>query len=122
MDLDARPSPLAGRWYPAESRLLSDSVDQYLDAARLPSIEGRILAVVAPHAGHVYSGPVAGYAFAPLRGLETELVAIVSPMHHPYAQPLLTSAHEAYLTPLGPIPIDGKSVEMLNDALAIELG
>jgi hypothetical protein len=122
MDLDARPSPLAGRWYPAESRLLSDSVDGYIAAAQLPPIDERIIAVVAPHAGHLYSGPVAGYAFAALRGLRPDLVVIVSPMHHPYAQPLLTSAHEAYQTPLGPIPIDRGAVQMLSDTLTSELG
>jgi AmmeMemoRadiSam system protein B len=122
LSLDARPSPIAGRWYPADSHRLASSVDNYIDSANLPPLEGRILAVVAPHAGHLYSGPVAGYAFAPLRGLQPDLVAIVSPMHHPYAQPLLTSGHDAYATPLGPVRIDRKAVDDLNDRLVEDLG
>ncbi|HZD57950.1 MAG TPA: AmmeMemoRadiSam system protein B [Anaerolineales bacterium] len=121
-DLDVRPSPIAGQWYPAESRRLASSVDQYINAARPPEIEGEVVAVMAPHAGHLFSGPVAGYAFAALRGLDPEVVAIASPMHYPYAQPLLTSAHAAYQTPLGIIPIDQEAVRTLNECLRGDLG
>ncbi|MES0361783.1 MAG: AmmeMemoRadiSam system protein B, partial [Anaerolineales bacterium] len=79
-------------------------------------------AVMAPHAGHVYSGPVAGYAFGAVRGMQADLVAVVSPMHQPYSQPLLTSAHQAYQTPLGSIVIDQAAVAELNKELEQELG
>jgi hypothetical protein len=72
---------------------------------------------MAPHAGHIYSGSVAGYAFAALRGLRPETVAVVSPMHYPYAEPLLTTAHTAYTTPLGEIPVDREAVGNLDRAL-----
>ena len=74
--LDVRPSPIAGQWYSADARELAHSIDQYMDKARLPEIEGQVLAVMAPHAGHYYSGPVAGYAFAALRGLKPDLVVV----------------------------------------------
>jgi AmmeMemoRadiSam system protein B len=77
---------------------------------------------MAPHAGHVYSGPVAGYAFAAVRGFQPEVVAVVSPMHFPYQPALLTSAHRAYETPLGQVPIDTESVEALDRLLQTELG
>lgn len=120
--IDSRPSPIAGRWYPGEARQLARSVDGYLEAARLPEIEGRVIAVMAPHAGHVYSGPVAGYAFAAVRGLQPEVVAIVSPMHFPYQPALLTSDHSAYETPLGQVPIDSESLQALDELLQAELG
>lgn len=119
---DVRPSPIAGRWYPGEARQLARSVDGYLEAARLPPIDGRVVAVIAPHAGHIYSGPVAGYGFAAARGLKPEIVAVVSPMHYPYQQPLLTCAHDAYETPLGTIPIDRASLTALDELLQAELG
>lgn len=121
-NLDLRPSPIAGRWYPGEARRLATSVDGYIQAAHLPAIAGRVVAVVAPHAGHMYSGPVAGYAFAALRGLRPEVVAVVSPMHHLYPQPLLTSAHDAYQTPLGVVPIDRKLINEISALLTEELG
>ena len=120
--IKTRASPIAGKWYPGDPRRLADSVDGYLDAARLPELPGDIVAVVAPHAGHLYSGPVAGYAFAALRGLQPKIVVVVSPMHYPYSQSLLTSAHDAYRTPLGDIPVAQEVVEELNAHLQTTLG
>ena len=120
--MDIRPSPIAGRWYPGNAKQLTTSVDAYIDAAQLPKINGEVVGVMAPHAGHVYSGPVAGYAFGAVRGMQPELVAVVSPMHQPYSQPLLTSAHQAYQTPLGSITIDQAAVAELNKKLEQELG
>ncbi|NOY99149.1 MAG: AmmeMemoRadiSam system protein B [Chloroflexi bacterium] len=120
--MPVRPSPLAGSWYEGNPQALARSVDGYLDQAELPELPGSVIAVIAPHAGHRYSGPVAGYAFAAVRGLAPDLVAVVSPMHHPYAAPLLTSAHDAYATPLGVIPIDRAAVETLDAGLNARLG
>jgi hypothetical protein len=122
MNLDVRPSPIAGQWYPGDARRLSSSVDGYIHAASLPDIEGQIIAAVVPHAGHIYSGPVAGYAFAALRGLTPDLVVVVSPSHYPYPQPLLTTAHQAYTTPLGLVRVDEPAVQALDAALEAELG
>lgn len=117
-----RPSPIAGRWYPAEPGDLAARVDRFMAAARLPELDGQVVAVMAPHAGHVYSGPVAGYAFAALRGLQPSLVVVVAPMHYPYPYPLLTSLHRAYATPLGEVPVDRAAVSALDQALQARLG
>ncbi|NMC12541.1 MAG: AmmeMemoRadiSam system protein B [Chloroflexi bacterium] len=118
---DVRPSPIAGRWYPADKELLAESVDEYIQSAVLPEIDGEVLGIVAPHAGHLYSGPIAGYAFAALRGLKPEVVVIVSPMHYPYPQPFLTSAHAAYQTPLGIVDIDQAIIRSIQNQMAAEL-
>ena len=120
--LNLRPSPIAGTWYEGRPELLKRNIDAYLDNARLPELPGDVIAVVAPHAGHRYSGAVAGYAFAALRDHAPDLVAVISPMHHPYAQPLITSSHDAYTTPLGTIPIDKQAVNELDAILKKELG
>jgi len=120
--LDVRPSPIAGQWYPGDAKHLSENVDRYIREAELPALEGDVVAIISPHAGHMYSGPVAGYAFAAVQGLKPEVVAVVSPMHYPYNEPLLTTAHNAYETPLGIIPVDSKSLHDLNDLLIKELG
>ena len=117
-----RPSPLAGRWYDADPDVLARSVDAYLDEARLPALEGEVIAVIAPHAGHLYSGPVAGYAFAAIRGRSPTLVALIGPMHHPYVEPLITTAYDAYSTPLGDVPVDKDAVHQLDLILNSELG
>ena len=119
---DLRPSPIAGTWYEGDPERLAQSVDRYLDQAELPEFTGEVIAVIAPHAGHRYSGPVAGYAFAAVRGSKPDLVAVISPMHHPYHQPLLTSAHNGYATPLGSILIDRQAVDEMDAILKKELG
>jgi len=120
--LDLRPSPIAGQWYPADPHQLTASVDEYLHQAVLPAIPGEKVAVVAPHAGHRYSGPVAGYAFAALQGLEPDLVAVISPLHYLAYQPLITTAHSAYSTPLGPVLVDQAALDELDAHLQVELG
>jgi AmmeMemoRadiSam system protein B len=114
---DLRPSPIAGTWYQGDPQALAREVDRYLDQAELPEYPGQVVGVIAPHAGHRYSGPVAGYSFAAVRGSKPDLVAVISPMHHPYYEPLLTSAHAAYATPLGAVRIDRQAVEALNKGL-----
>jgi AmmeMemoRadiSam system protein B len=119
---DNRPSPIVGQWYAGNPKTLASNVDGYLEDATLPEIQGKIIAVIAPHAGHIYSGPVAGYAFAAVKEMSPDLVAVVSPMHHPYYDPLLTSGHSAYETPLGTIPVDRKIVQELDENLEESLG
>ncbi len=117
-----RPSSIAGQWYPAEPRRLAAQVDRYMDEAHLPELSGEVIAVMAPHAGHIYSGPVAGYAFAALRGRKVDVAVVVSPMHYPYYQPLLTTAHNAYVTPLGEIPVQRAALQALDEYLREETG
>ena len=117
-----RPSPLAGKWYEGNPKSLARAVDQYLDQAELPELPGDVVGVIAPHAGHFYSGPVAGYAFAAVRGEAPDLVAVLSPMHQAYSEPLLTTAHSAYSTPLGQIPVDEESVTALDSRFKEILG
>ncbi len=117
-----RPSSIAGQWYPGDARRLANSVDHYLEAARLPKLDGEVVAVMAPHAGHMYSGGVAGHAFAALRGLSPDVVAVVSPMHYPYPESLLTSAHQEYQTPLGEIAVDQQAIQLLQDDLLDSAG
>jgi MEMO1 family protein len=90
--------------------------------AKLPELTGEVIAVIAPHAGHRYSGAVAGYAFATLRNQRPDLVAVIAPMHHPYREPLITSSHDAYVTPLGNIPIDKSAIDELNAILKADIG
>jgi AmmeMemoRadiSam system protein B len=122
MAVNVRPSPIAGLWYEGDPKVLARSVDDYLDRAELPELDGEVMGVVAPHAGHRYSGPVAGYAFAALRGRDPELVAVLSPYHNYHRASFLTSAHDAYSTPLGEVAIDSESVNALDAELESETG
>ncbi|MFM8874560.1 MAG: AmmeMemoRadiSam system protein B [Anaerolineae bacterium] len=119
--LDLRPSPIAGTWYPANPKSLSASIDEYLINVNLPEIHGQVIGVIAPHAGHRYSGAVAAYAFATLRGLTPDLVVVLSPFHNYHTHPLLTTKHQAYSTPLGIIEVDQTALSELQDHLNIPI-
>jgi len=120
--LDVRPSPIAGKWYEGNAKALAQSVDEFLNNAKLPELDGEVVGVIAPHAGHIYSGAVAGHAFAVLRNKEPDVIAVIAPMHHPYHEPLITTSHSAYRTPLGDIPIDKAILNELDVILKSELG
>lgn len=112
-----RPSPIAGTWYPDNPQRLSAAVDSFLAGAKLPELAGEVLALITPHAGHRYSGKTAGHAFRAVQGRSFDLVALVSPMHRYHPGVFLTSAHQAYATPLGEVPVDREAVTQLNAAL-----
>ena len=122
MNANLRPSPIAGLWYEGNAASLARAVDHYMEDAKFPNLNGDVIAVVAPHAGHIYSGPVAGYAFSALRGRDPELVAVLSPYHNFHGAAFLTSAHNGYATPLGAIQIDQAAVDALDTELKSMLG
>jgi AmmeMemoRadiSam system protein B len=119
---DIRPSPIAGTWYPSNEHALVKQLDQYLSNAEVPKILGEVIAVITPHAGLRYSGPVAGHAFRMLQGTNPEMVAVISPMHHPYYDPLLTTSHQAYATPLGNIIVNHDLLRKIDTRLKKNLG
>lgn len=130
-NLSIRPSPIAGTWYPGNPKSLSQAVDEYINLAELPELPGELVAVIAPHAGHSYSGPVAGYAFGAVReemnrraalGTSIDLVVIVSPMHQPFFNPLLTTGHDAYSTPLGNVMVDRNALQILDQKISSSIG
>lgn len=119
--LDLRPSPIAGTWYPKDPEVLANSIDAYLKEVQLLTLEGQVLGVIAPHAGHRYSGAVAAHAFATLRGLTPDLVVVISPFHNFDPHPLLTTKHQAYATPLGNIEVDQHTLNELQSHLQIPI-
>jgi len=112
-----RPSPIAGTWYSANPHQLQQTVDRYIKNAQLPDLPGEVIGLVTPHAGYQYSGQVAGHAFKAVAGKTFDYVIILSPMHQYYPQNLLTSAHRAYRTPLGDVPVARDKLIEISTAL-----
>ncbi len=108
-----RKAAVAGMFYPGDPAALKRDVDGLLDAVP-PERSGRpIVALIAPHAGYMYSGGTAARAYARLRGASYETVVVVSPSHREYFEGASVYPGDAYATPLGSIPIDAG----LRDAL-----
>jgi AmmeMemoRadiSam system protein B len=119
---DPRPSPIAGSWYPGKSEILHRTIEGFLEEAVVPEFEGQPVGLIVPHAGYIYSGLTAAHAFKVLRSRHFRRVIVISPSHQPYRQPLLTSGHDAYATPLGLVPVDHITLRKLNTLLYEEDG
>jgi AmmeMemoRadiSam system protein B len=112
-----RPSPIAGSWYDRDPDRLRESIESFLNNAVLPEIQGDVVGLVAPHAGHIYSGATAGYSFKTVMSKSFDIVAILSPYHDFHFAPLLTTAHEAYQTPLGKMEVDRATLDKIEKEL-----
>jgi AmmeMemoRadiSam system protein B len=80
-----------------------------------------VVAVIAPHAGYAYSGPVAGQLFRHLSNAAYTRVILVGPSHHATFRGAALSGADAYATPLGDVPLDCASVARLRDLPGIQV-
>jgi hypothetical protein len=102
-----RPPAAAGRFYPEGPRELEATVERLLEAARPQPLRGELRALVAPHAGYVYSGAVAATAFALLSAHAGGLrVAVLGPSHFTPLRGAAVSGAAGWRTPLGTVPVD----------------
>lgn len=103
---EARPAAVAGTWYPGSSGALTRDVDGYLSAVdAVPA--GRIDAIVAPHAGLMFSGPVGAYAYKAAAGAGPfDAAVLVGPSHFVAFEGVALYPSGAFESPLGPAAID----------------
>lgn len=119
-----RPSVAAGSFYPSSPTRLAADVDDLLATAATAASAGRRSGgavprgIVTPHAGYVYSGPVAAtaYAAASAPGRSPACVVILGPSHFEPLRGLAVPSHLAWRTPLGDITIDADARRTLVDA------
>lgn len=107
-------SPIAGSWYTNKPDALRRELRGYLDEGKGDtSWGGRVVGLVAPHAGYRFSGPVAGHAYAQLEGQAVKRVIVIAPSHHvPFSGFALPDAG-LWETPLGQMQIDVATVKKL---------
>jgi len=111
-----RPPAVAGRFYPGEPGRLRAAVSRLLGAQ--PGVATQApQAVIAPHAGYVYSGAVAGAAFAALRRATPAIdrVVLIGPAHYVAVDGIAVPTATAFATPLGPVAVDRDAVDALAD-------
>lgn len=116
---DIRRSVIAGSWYPGTKAELARTVDGFLANAKKEELGGELMGLIAPHAGYVYSGQVAAYAYKQLEGLDFPIVAIVSPVHRMFVGRYAVTAKRYYETPLGLVEVDGELVDALDEAVGL---
>jgi hypothetical protein len=116
---DIRPAFVAGQFYEKDPARLAGQVDAFLANAKPAApVGGEVVAIIVPHAGHVYCGQTAAYAYALVRGKSFESVIIIGPSHHVGFEGCSIYPKGGFATPLGVAPVD----DILAKALARESG
>ncbi|MBN1294033.1 MAG: AmmeMemoRadiSam system protein B [Candidatus Latescibacteria bacterium] len=113
---DIRRAAYAGEWYSNDPVILRNTLSQYLENAKIGQGLGKIIGLISPHAGYMYSGPVAAYAYKQVQGKSYDSIVVIAPNHgdsHLGYSSVYT--HGAYQTPLGVIPVDGKTAQAIVD-------
>jgi AmmeMemoRadiSam system protein B len=100
-----RPTAVAGTWYPGNPEALAADVDTYLAAAAVAP-GGRLHAIVAPHAGMMFSGPVAAYAYSAAALHAFDVAVLIGPSHFVAFDGAALWPEGAFDSPLGPAPVD----------------
>jgi hypothetical protein len=111
-----RRAAVAGSWYPGTTKAIVAEVEAYLERITTQPPSGQVVALISPHAGLRYSGPVAAYAHAMLRARADLSVVLVGPSHRFAFDGIALWPRGAFETPLGQTPID----EELAGALLAE--
>jgi len=113
MNIHTRPPAVAGMFYPADTNTLSQQVDTMLVQAN-PAIRVCPKALIAPHAGYVYSGPVAASAYILLQGMKRiSRVVLLGPVHRVPVSGLALPEVDSFSTPLGDIPLDKATMDSI---------
>ena len=109
-----RPAAVAGMFYPDEPEVLRATVNQLLSSA---SYEGmKPSAIIAPHAGYIYSGKTAALAYASLLPFREGIrrIVLLGPAHRVYLQGIAASSADFFATPLGLVALDQPALETLT--------
>jgi MEMO1 family protein len=100
-----RKAAVAGTWYPGTAAALTAEVDRYLADVRPAPAPSSVVGLVAPHAGLMYSGPVAAWAYRLVQDGPFDVVVLVGPSHRLGFDGVAAYPRGAFETPLGPAPI-----------------
>ncbi|HSH40612.1 MAG TPA: AmmeMemoRadiSam system protein B [Arenicellales bacterium] len=110
-----RHPAVAGMFYEDQPARLRRDVRGFLDRAAGAVSEPAPKAIIAPHAGYPYSGPVAGSAYAAVKALRRRIrrVVLLGPAHRVYFRGLAASSAQAFATPLGSVPVEQDALRAL---------
>jgi AmmeMemoRadiSam system protein B len=110
-----RPAAIAGRFYPGEADALARSIDTLLAAAKVETNAAVPKAIIAPHAGLIYSGPIAASVYARLASARDRIkrVVLLGPTHRVAVYGMALPGADAFATPLGTVPVDQAAAKQL---------
>ncbi len=104
--VEIREPAVAGAFYPGTESALRKNVEQLLSQAKPPVFKGKVIGLISPHAGYIYSGLVAAHGYKLIKGTRFDDVIIVAPSHHAYFKGSSIYFKGPYRTPLGLVDVD----------------
>jgi AmmeMemoRadiSam system protein B len=111
-----RKPAVAGYFYPRDQEGLKKTVDDFISNVKQKQTTGKIIGLMSPHAGYVFSGQVAAYAYRQIKDRNYDTVVIVGPSHRAYIEGASVGNWDAYATPLGKVTVNK---EIVDDLLSI---
>jgi len=108
-----RKPAVAGYFYPKDKEELTKTVDDFISNVKHKQIDGKILGLMSPHAGYVFSGQVAAYSYSQIKDRQYDTVIILGPSHHVYLKGASVGNWDAYATPLGKVKVNKEIVTSL---------
>ena len=115
-----RQAQVAGSWYPDDKEQLAAYLDQMLGASKPPKLDGKVMALISPHAGYRFSGKAAATGYALLRGQDIRRVVVLAISHHFPLHGASIPDVTHFETPLGLIPLDGAAVARLRRTSVVD--
>lgn len=112
---DIRQPAVAGQFYPADKQELSAAIDDYLKEAKLSKFQGTPQILISPHAGYIYSGKVAAYAFKQLEGSNFKRAILIGRSHQELFSEIVADSHKFWSTPLGNVAVDQEFINLLSN-------
>lgn len=116
-----RPPAVAGSFYPADPATLARTVEACMAGADIGPLPAK--AIIAPHAGYIYSGPIAGTAYAAVKHLGDTVtrVVLLGPAHRWPFRGLAAPSAEGMVTPLGVVPVDRAGIGAILDLPEVQI-
>lgn len=111
-----RQPAVAGQFYPADKDELKKTIEKYLSNVPIQNIKGKPRAIMSPHAGYIFSGPVAAYDYKLLQGKNYDIVVIMCNSHTAYFSGIAIDNSDIWKTPLGNVEVDKILAKRLAEA------
>ena len=112
---DVRKAVISGTWYPGDPKVLKEEINDFYAQAPDAKISGRIYGLIVPHAGYIYSGQIAAFAYKTISQETFDDVIVIGPSHRAFFRGVSIYDRGGYETPLGVVPVD---INLAKDIMA----
>jgi len=106
MEKNIRKPVIAGSWYPGDPGVLTRDIKEYLKKVPGNGVGGRVVGLISPHAGYLYSGQIAAHGYKLIQGQRFDSVIVIGPSHRSSFRGASVYNNGGFETPLGVVPVD----------------